>query len=491
VIGALVLLVVALWGRLGQYPLRWSDAFALHNDLAANLALNPLQSFISSLSFRGTGYDLAKVRAHYPRMAAYLGVARPDAAKLDFARQVPARPAAAGAARPNVVLVICESFSAYKSSMWGNPLDTTPYFAGLCREGLFFENCFTPHFGTARGVWATITGLPDVAPVKTASRNPAMVDQHTILNDFTGYRKLYFLGGSTSWANIRGLLTNNIRGLRLYEEDYFKSPRVDVWGISDKSLFLEAHAELARQTEPFFAVIQTAGNHRPYTIAPEDLGEFQRRDVPLEELRRHGFESAEEFNAFRYTDFSFRKFMEAARTAPYFANTIFVFVGDHGIGGDAGAMFPRAWTEQALTSYHVPLLFYAPKLVAPRRVASVASMLDILPTAAGLAGIGYRNSSLGRDLLAADATDGGRGNAAFIIDHNNKTVGVVQGPHYTFRRIDGGAGQAVWADFHAPAPATPPAADRVTDEAAFAEAFHETARYLLLNNRKPAGPGEN
>lgn len=116
---------------------------------------------------------------------------------------------------------------------------------------MFFDNCYTPHYGTARGVWATITGVPDVEAVETASRNPALVDQHTIINDFTGYEKFYFIGGSSSWANIRGLLTNNITGLKLYEEDSYASPRADVWGISDKNLFKEANAVLARQTTPF------------------------------------------------------------------------------------------------------------------------------------------------------------------------------------------------------------------------------------------------
>ena len=476
--------LVAAFGRVGQYPLRWSDAFNLRNDFSANLALNPVQSFFSSLAFRGTGYDRAQVLAHYPRMSRYLGVTAPDATTLNFVRDLPARPDAP-AKRPNIVLVLCESFSAYKSSMWGNPLDTTPYFAELCRDGVFFENCFTPTFGTARGVWATITGVPDVTPVKTASRNPAMVDQHTIINDFTGYRKLYFLGGSTSWANIRGVLTGNIRDLVLREEDSFKSPRIDVWGISDKSLFLEAEAELARQTEPFFAIIQTAGNHRPYTIAPEDLGEFQPLDVPLEKLRSHGFESLKEFNAFRYTDFSFRKFMTAARRSAYFENTVFIFIGDHGIGGNAGTMFPAAWTEQALTAYHVPLLFYAPKLLPPRRLAAPASMLDVLPTAAGIAGIAYRNSSLGRDLLHRQEIDAGRGNAAFILDHNNKTLGVVQGRHYGYRQLQGDRTGFVWADFNTSPPPADATAAGLPEHLALADAFHETARYLRLNNRKP------
>ena len=96
------------------------------------------------------------------------------------------------------------------------------------------------------------------------------VDQHTIINDYKGYEKFYFIGGSLSWANISGLLTNNIDGLHLYEQEDYKAKTIDVWGISDKNLFLEANDVLKQQTHPFFAVIQTADNHRPYTIPEED-----------------------------------------------------------------------------------------------------------------------------------------------------------------------------------------------------------------------------
>jgi hypothetical protein len=208
-----LLLGLGVFGRLNQYPLRWSDAFTFDNNFKANLSLNPVQSFLSTLKFKNSTYDLKKVKEYYPLMAQYLNVQNPDSVLLNYKRihevATPANP-------PNVVVVICESFSAYKSSMWGNPLNTTPYFDQMCRNGIFFDRCFTPAYGTARGVWAVITGIPDVEYPTTSSRNPAYVDEHSIINDYKGYEKFYFIGGSSSWANIRGLLTNNIDGLHLY-----------------------------------------------------------------------------------------------------------------------------------------------------------------------------------------------------------------------------------------------------------------------------------
>jgi len=106
--------------------------------------------------------------------------------------------------------------------------------------------------------------------------------------------------------------------------------------------------------------------------------------------------SNDELNAFRFTDYCYQKFIEAARKEKYFDNTIFMFIGDHGIGGNAGGMFPAAWTDQGLTSYHVPLLFYSPKLLKPQRLHSVASQIDVLPTLAGLAERNWRPQTAGQ-----------------------------------------------------------------------------------------------
>ena len=237
---SLLLFAFGIFGKADQFPLRWSDAFALGSDYKANLSLNPFQSFLSSLKFLRSTYDEASVKKSFPLLAPYYNLTARDSSTLNFKRNISPKKNAI-TTTPNVVVVICESFSAYKSSMWGNPLNTTPFFDEMCRHGVFFDHCFTPTYGTARGVWAVITGIPDVeAGTTTSSRNPSAVDQHTIINNFNGYSKYYFIGGSTSWANIRGLLTNNISGLNLYEEKDFTSPKIDVWGISDKNLFLEA-----------------------------------------------------------------------------------------------------------------------------------------------------------------------------------------------------------------------------------------------------------
>lgn len=463
-----------IFGRLDQYPLRWSDAFGLGDSRLSQLALNPFQSFFSSLSFRHVSYDEQASRKYYPMLAGYLGVDSNRTQSHNFVRSS----SGSTAPRPNVVLVICESFSAYKSSMWGNPLNTTPFFNSMCSNGVFFDRCFTPHFGTARGVWATVTGIPDVLLDKTASRDPMIVDQHSIVNDFAGYEKDYFIGGSTSWANIKGVLENNIDGITIHEQGSYNAEKVDVWGISDKNLFLQANQVLRTKKGPFFTIIQTSDNHRPYTIPKEDAGEFKPVSFSRDTLIKYGFQSNEELNAFRYTDFCFGKFMEAARKEAYFGNTIFVFVGDHGIRGNAGNMFPKAWTDNALTAFHVPLLFYAPGRLQPARHTMLCSQVDVLPTVAGLTGIPYTNAAMGRDLLHLSDTTS---NTVFIIDHDVRTI-VALHDQYLYQRsfINN-------AETLAPLTNNEPLtgdAGKTAQMRELTNGFYETARYMLFHNSK-------
>ena len=473
--------------RPGQFPLRWSDAFTLSDDFKSNLALNPFQSFFSTLSFRHSTYDIKKVKASYSLMATHLGVQNFDSLQLNFQRNYIADSAAK---KPNVVLVICESFSAYKSSMYGNPLNTTPFFNELCRNGVFFDRCFTPAYGTARGVWATITGIPDVESPSTASRNPNAVDQHTIINNFKEYSNYYFLGGSANWANIRGVLTNNIRELKLYEEEDYTAKKIDVWGISDKNLFLEANKVLKQQTKPFFAVIQTADNHRPYTIPEEDKAAFKMLQFPADSLKHYGFESNDEMNAFRFTDYCYQQFIEAAKKEAYFDNTIFVFIGDHGIRGSAGDMFPKCWTQQGLTCEHVPLLFYAPKLLQANRIHDVCSQIDVLPSIAALSNTPYLNNTLGRNLFdtlvpnseykSVNRTD----KYAFIIDHDVKSIGLISNDYYFLKNQKTGKDDIFSMTGNVPVPQ-----NKQTDSirnylSRMTDAYYETSKYLLLNNKK-------
>lgn len=466
---------IGICGNNPAKPLKWSDAFQLGDNFKAYLALNPLQNFFTTLKFREPFADDGRARQHSSTIKQMMGM-NTSADELDFQRRVTYPQSAK---KMNVVLVVCESFSMYKSSMSGNKLNTTPYFQQLSTEGLFFNHCFSPHFGTARGVFNLLTGIPDVQLSKFSTRNEQAINQHTIINDFTDYSKLYFIGGNSEFNNFKGLLVNNISGLRLFEEGMYKSKPFNVWGISDKNLFSEASNTLSKEKKPFFAIIQTADNHRPFVIPEEDKPYVDNRKFTDEELKQNGFASQDEFTAFAYTDYCIRRFMEDAKQQPWFENTLFVFVGDHGVKGDAGNLYPNAWTNERLTDEHVPLLFYAPVLLKPELRSEVVSQADVLPTIAGLLQQPHTNTTLGRDLLRKNADD-----FAFIIHHDEAKIGIVNNEFYYILNMNLKKDTLVPVRFNSPVLASEEYERTKQTMSVQTIAFYETARWMLLNNQK-------
>jgi phosphoglycerol transferase MdoB-like AlkP superfamily enzyme len=472
---ALLLLAWFAYGFLTIKPLDFFRAFNLDDEFKSNLALNPMQNFFATLRFRNPDHN-NKANDYYNDISRFLQLGKDNSFQKGYSRLI--HPGSkAFESQPNVILVICESFSMYKSSMSGNPLNSTPYFNQMCNDGIFFERCFTPTFGTARGVFATITGIPDVQLSRFSTRNVESVNQRTIINDFDGYEKFYFIGGRSQFNNFKGLLAN-INNLHVYEEGSYKSKKLNVWGISDKDLFLEANTILAKQEKPFFAIIQTADNHRPFDIPEEDI-DFERKIIPEDTLHKYGFESLSEYHAFSYTDYCIKKFMEAAKNAPHFNNTIFIFTGDHGVEGDATAIYPPAWTEQRLSDEHVPLLFYTPSLLPPQKRSEAVSQIDILPTVAGMMQQPYLNTTLGRDLLDPNKKE----NAAFIIYHAPGWIGVVNDDYFFRKNIRIKKEELVPVRENLPLLSKGQQDSVKNHLSQLTSAFYETARWMLINNK--------
>ena len=403
--GAVIFLFLFGWGIYGSikaYPLRWSEAFSTPDSFASNLSLNPVLYVADTYTFRVAEFEKEKASEYYDVVANFLGVDSPDKQTLNFVRSFPGDETKR-LVKPNVVLIVMESMAYFKTGIGGSAVNPTPFIDTLAKESLLFTNFYTPTVATARSIFAAVTSIPDTSKVKTGSRNPLVVNQHTIMSEFDGYQKYYFLGGSANWGNIRGVFSNNIPNLKIYEEGSYKSPRVDVWGISDLDLFKESFAVLSddeKTPKPFFAFIQSSGFHRPYTI-PDNSDDFKAltaKEISMKELLDYGFDTLEEYNAMRLQDYSLGRFFEMAKKSKWYDNTIFVVFGDHALP-DMQAKNVPMWKRGLQNGYHVPFIIHGPKFVQPGVETKIASEVDVMPTLAGMAGIPYKTRSLGRDLF--------------------------------------------------------------------------------------------
>ena len=470
----------SLWGTFAQYALFWSDAFFSRDPFVSALALNPVLYFYDTSNFSEADFDIEKVREYYPTISNWLGVAEPDQDNMNFTREI--IPDKKIEPPPNIVIIFMESVGLNRMRLMGNPFDTTPTLDQLAKNGLFFPNFYVPWVSTSRSVFTMVTGIPDVARTKTSSRNPLIRDQYSIISEFVDHDKYYLIGGSASWANIRSLITYNLKDMELLELGDFNRPRVDVWGISDLDLLREAHDLFSKRDseKPFFAIVQTAANHRPYSI-PEDNAGFIIKNQDEQVLQKAGFNSLDQYNAMRFLDHSIGRFMEMANTADYFKNTIFVLFGDHGNADPQAEHMPADDYALRLRSYNVPFIIYAPGLgMDHRRIETVCGLPDLMPTIAGLSRIDYTNKTLGRDVLKNE------NGMAFVVNKkiSPSSYGVLDGDYY-LRIFRNGSGME-FHDLNSPDPAEDILSgneEMVKNYERMTLGILETAKYMLYHNR--------
>lgn len=488
---ALAGLFVMGYGQISSnlFPLRWSNAYFSPDNNIALLAIHPIQNLYDTRRYgKALPPDEAATLEAWPRMAAWLGIP-PDREPLNFVRHYPPKPDAPSAQnRPNVVIILMESLAWPRTSLApamdpgdGPDIDPTPFLRELAEQSLYFSSFYAPTRTTARAIFTTISGVPDVNHSGgTTSRNPKLVDQSTVFNEFQGYRKYYLIGGSASWANIRGLLLHNVLDLHLLEESAWKAPNVDVWGISDLALLREASDVFTASPEPFIAFIQTAGFHKPYTIPDDNEGFVMPPDPSDRALKHYGFESVEEYRSMRFADWALRRFFERAAGEPWFSNTIFAIFGDHGLTQTSANVTP-GYLACGLQAWHIPLLLYSPDgRIRPGVNSHPHTQPDIFPTLAALAGLDFRTNTLGRDLLDP-AHD--RDAAAFISAADHQRYLIREGYAYNWAQD---------ALYRLDSPTLENLRDKEPDRAEAmrrqAGDFYETSRYLLHHNSKDLLP---
>ncbi len=430
-----IIFIFGGYGKFELYPLRWSDAYYSANNFQSYLASNPVTYFANTFKNRDTKYDEKLTKQYYDAVAEFLEIEKKDPNKLSFARTVKSNMADRFQfdKKPNVVFLICESMSYPRTSISGNPLDPTPFVKTLADNGISYSRYFTPHAGTARSVFTALTGMTDVERIKTTSRNPLCVEQNIPFNSSKDYIKQYFIGGSLSWGNVRGVISN-IEGAVTREQSSYKYPAIDVWGVSDIDLLREVNDDLKSKNKPFITIVQLAGNHSPYTI-PEVNYDFKAKsDISKDDLKKYSFDgSLEDFNAQYFMDHSIEHFFKLAQNEKYFDNTVFIIVGDHGLPKNSVHMKPNTLELHAI---HTPLVIYAPKLIKPEKIDYPVSEVDISATIAALTSDNFINSSFGRNLLAKDFDK--KPHYTYYMTHEiNPTINLIGEEHILRVRADG------------------------------------------------------
>jgi len=282
----------------------------------------------------------------------------------------------------NIVMITVESLSASFLGAYGNKESLTPRLDGLAREGLLLTRLYATGTRTVRGLEALSLGTPPI-PGQAIVRRPGNENLSTLgeILRHQGFETLFFYGGYGYFDNMNVYFSAN--DYQVIDRTDFPKDSVgfgNIWGVADEYLFDNVLSQLDQTHatgKRFLAQIMTTSNHRPYTY-PDG-----RIDIPSPGGRN---------GAVKYTDYSIGRFIDQAQSRPWFADTLFVIVADH-CASAAGK------TKLPVSGYHIPLIFYAPKLLLPGRYTRLASQIDIPPTLLDILGLPGDNHFYGLSLF--------------------------------------------------------------------------------------------
>lgn len=294
--------------------------------------------------------------------------------------------------RPNIVILILESngkeyFGSFnKDSKIPNYEGYTPFVDSLAQHSLIFTNAYSNGYKSIHAVSSVLAGIPSFKDAFTSSPYPKQKTESLVSTlESEGYTTSFFHGAPNGSMGFLGYV--NILGVDRYygKTEYNNDADFDgVWGIWDEPFFQFFRAELGKQRQPFMATLFSVSSHEPYKVPEKYEGKFPKGHVNIHQC-------------IGYTDYALRKFFDRAKHEPWFKNTIFVMVGDHG-----NTIYYDEYKKE-FNKNAVMMLLYSPDERYKGVYRDFAQQIDIYPTILDIIGYDKPFRSWGRSLVGDKA----------------------------------------------------------------------------------------
>ena len=290
--------------------------------------------------------------------------------------------------KPNVVVLILESFgreyvgALNTNANISNYKTHTPFLDSLSQHSMIYNNAYANGRQSIHGMSSILAGIPSFKDAFTSSPFPKQKIESLVSTlKSEGYNTSFFHGaangsmGFLGFSNILGI--DNYYGRTEFNDD---SQFDGYWGIWDEPFLQFMKTTLNKKKTPFFATAFTVSSHEPYIIPSKYKNKIKEGDIAMHKC-------------VEYTDFALKRFFEESKKQPWFANTIFVIVADHG-----NTVFYEEYSKP-INRFAVPIIIYKPNSKYVGVDTDLAQQIDIYPTILDM--IGYKKPfrSWGRSLL--------------------------------------------------------------------------------------------
>jgi phosphoglycerol transferase MdoB-like AlkP superfamily enzyme len=328
--GILFLLIRSGWQTTPLNPsMAYFSVKPILNHAAVNTEWNLLSDYLHSKGSTKNPYQYMDDQSAQEKISPYLNSSSTPTSILNQEK-------------PNVVLIILESFTSDLVESLGGEAGVAPNFEKLIKDGLLFNNIYSTSDRTDKGIVAIMSGFPSQATQSIIKNVNKLEHLPAISQNFQdrGYNTSFLHGGESEFYNFKSfMLSHGVEKII----DQYDFPLKDVsskWGAFDHLTFQKSLEYLNQSQQPFFSTILTLSNHEPFELPnPPHFGSNSLANL---------FKST----AF-YTDSSLYDYLNKAKQMDWYENTLFVIISDH------GHRLPlEKWDNHHPNRYRIPFLLY-------------------------------------------------------------------------------------------------------------------------------------
>jgi phosphoglycerol transferase MdoB-like AlkP superfamily enzyme len=286
--------------------------------------------------------------------------------------------------KPNVVIIVLESYSSGLIEGLGGEPGVTPNFSKLIKEGILFDNFYSSGDRTDKGIVSVLNGYP-AQPVTSMVKEPKKTQNLPYLNKVfkaNGYHTEFTYGYNINYANFNSYLMHGDFDHVTHSMDFPQELNTSKWGVHDQYVFQKFQEELEAVKEPFFKIMMTQSSHEPF-------------DVPMKTVIQGSDDVHRFLNSAYYTDKCLGEFIEKAKQSKWWKNTLIVVTADH------GHIYPKNPGVSNPDKFKIPMLWLGGAIAKSDTVIhTVAGHPDIPNTILGQLGMHNDDFVFSHDILS-------------------------------------------------------------------------------------------
>ena len=285
--------------------------------------------------------------------------------------------------RPNILIILMESFSANAVGAVGGDSVITPNLNRLSREGVLFTNMYANSFRTDRGIVSVLNGYlaqPTTSIMKYPAKSQTLPSIAKSLTN-EGYIANMLYGGDINFTNMQSYFFGSGYSRITADRDFPITSRLSKWGANDDITFRYLYEDIKSRDNqvPWLTTFLTLSSHEPF-------------EVPYHRLDEMGLYP----NSVAFTDSCIGHFIEKLKELPVWKNTLVIFVSDHGYP------YPKDVTGYEPRRYHIPMLWIGGAVKEPVVIDKLANQTDLAATLLNQLEIDHDAFTFSRNILSPD-----------------------------------------------------------------------------------------